>query len=134
VSGSIASGLTTPATSALGDLLTESEAKRLTTRIQLRLGTIADNVEAVVPMIEEAHNGEAHVALGYPSWTKYVADEFGGMLSTLRKADRLPFVELMSDQGMGLRAIASVVGTSHQTVANDLASAGVKNLTPNATE
>lgn len=110
--------------------LARDDAERLTTAIQSRLGTIADDVEAVVPMIEQARNGDAHRALGYPSWTKYVAEKFGGSLSRLGKAERLPFVELMAEQGMSTRAIASVVGTSHQTVANDLAGTPVKNLTP----
>jgi len=48
----------------------------------------------------------------------------------LGKAERLPFVELMAEQGMSTRAIASVVGTSHQTVANDLAGSGVKKWSP----
>ncbi len=43
--------------------LTEPEAARLTTKIQLRLTTIADNVDAVIVLIEEAKNGNAHTAL-----------------------------------------------------------------------
>ncbi len=115
---------------ARDDTLTEEEAARLTTRIQLRLDMVADSIELVIPMIEAAKNGNAHQALGYQSWTAYVADKFGGTLARLGKSERLPFVELLAAQGMSTRAIASVVGTSHQTVANDMAGAPVKNLTP----
>ncbi len=110
--------------------LTEPEAARLTTKIQLRLEVIADNSEAVIPMIEEAKNGDAHTALGYRSWTGYVADKFGGTLARLRKAERLPFVELLADQGMSTRAIAGVVGVSKSTVADDLSSSGHLTVEP----
>jgi len=109
--------------------LTEPEAARLTTKIQLRLGMIADSIDAVLPMIEEAKNGNAHQALGYSSWTAYVADKFGGVLARLTKSERLPFVELLAGQGMSTRAIASVVGVSKDTVSRDLR-AGVSDETP----
>jgi hypothetical protein len=44
--------------------MTKPEAERITTRIQLKLDTIADNYEAVMPMIREAIEREAHQALG----------------------------------------------------------------------
>ncbi len=113
-------------------MLSETEAARLTQRIELRLSTIADNTEAVIPMIEEARTGGAHEALGFPSWTAYVSDKFGGALARLGKADRLPFVELMADQGLSTRAIATVVGVSKDTVSRDLR-AGVSNETPDET-
>jgi hypothetical protein len=114
---------------SLRHTMTEPEAARLTTKIQLRLDMIADSTELVIPMIEEAKNGSAHQVLGYPSWTAYVADNFGGVLARLTKSERLPFVELMADQGMSTRAIATVVGVSKDTVSRDLR-AGVSDETP----
>lgn len=111
-------------------MLTPVQADRLTTRIQLRLSNIADNLEALVPLINDTINGEAHTVLGYASWTSYVADKFNGAFTRLGKLDRQPLVELFSGQGMSTRAIAPMFGTSHQTIANDLNSAGVKQLTP----
>lgn len=100
--------------------LTPDEAERLTTRIRLRLDTIAENTEVVVTLIEEARAGAAHEALGYPSWPAYVADRFGGALTRLAKAERVPLVQMLSDQGMSTRAIAPVVGVSNKTVSLDL--------------
>jgi len=100
-------------------MLIAAEAERLTTRIQLRLGNIADNTEAILPMIEAARTGEAAQALGYASWTAYVSDKFGGTLARLGKAERLPFVELMADEGMSTRAIAAVLDVDHSTVVRD---------------
>lgn len=102
--------------------LTEDEAQRLTDRIELRLVTIAETIEKVIPLIEQAKAGDAHTALGYRGWPEYVADKFGGLLSRLQREDRQPLVQLLSDQGMSTRAIAPVVGVSQRTVANDLAS------------
>jgi hypothetical protein len=118
---------TVPPTAAVATL-TATEADRLTTKIQLRLTAIADNSDAVVPLIEQARIGDAHVALGFRSWTEYVSAKFGGALARLTRGERLPLVELLSDQGMSTRAIASVVGASKSTVADDLS--GVQIRTP----
>jgi len=120
---------TVTAPAVIEPAMTEPEAARLTQRIELRLSTIADNTEAVIPMIEEAKNGNAHQVLGYRSWTEYVTDKFGGALTRLTKVERLPFVELMADQGMSTRAIGEVVGVSKDTVSRDLR-AGVSSEPP----
>ncbi len=100
--------------------LDEAGARRLTMRIRLQLDAIASNVEQVVSLIEQARDGNAHEPLGYKSWTAYVEHEFGGVLARLGRAERRPIVELLSAKGMSTRAIASVVGASHMTVARDL--------------
>lgn len=110
-------------------MLTVAEATRLTTRIHLLLGPHLDQRDKLVSMVTEAREGDAHLALGYQSWTAYVSERFGDLLPRLARTERLPFVELMADEGMSTRAIAAVVHTSHQTVANDLKSV-VKPLTP----
>ncbi len=104
-------------------MLTEAEATRLTTRIHLLLGPHLDQRDKLVSMVTEAREGDAHLALGYRSWTAYVSEQFGDLLPRLARTERLPFVELMADEGMSTRAIAAVIHTSHQTVANDLKSA-----------
>jgi len=108
--------------------LTADGAERLTARIQLRLDNIADNTEAVLPLIEQAKAGNAHQALGYPSWTAYVSDRFGGTLGRLDRSERRPLVLLLADQGMSTRAIGSIVGAGKSTVDRDLA--GVPDGTP----
>lgn len=51
-------------TGELIEPLTEGDAERLSTRIRLRLDTIADNYVAVMPLIREAITRDAHLALG----------------------------------------------------------------------
>lgn len=98
----------------------QAAARRLTTHIQLRLETITNNVEQVIPLIEQAKNGKIFESLGYRSWTAYVSEEFGGQLARLAVAERRPVVEILADTGMSTRAIAPIVGVSPATIARDL--------------
>lgn len=107
----------------------QAAAERRAERIRLRLDSIADNYAAVMPMIREAINQRDDLALGYPSVSAYVADRFGGALQRLGVEVRREVVRELTAAGMSTRAIAPVVGTSHETVRSDLSS-GVKSLTP----
>lgn len=113
-------------------VLDEAGARRLTMRIALQLDTIASNVEQVVELIDQARVENIHQQLGYASWPAYVKAEFGGRLDRLKRAERRPLVEVLAGTGMSTRAIASVVGVHHDTVASDIraAESGVGNPTP----
>ena len=100
--------------------LDEPAARRLTRNIRLRLDAITGAVEGVLPLIEQARDGGAHLALGFKSWTAYVEHEFGGQVTRLDQADRRPLVELLAGTGLPTRAIATVVGASQTTVVRDL--------------
>lgn len=110
-------------TGELVEDMTAAEAERLTDRIGLRLGTIADNYEAVVPMIREAVERRAWAALGFRSPGEYAASHFGGAMSRLGVEFRQAVVRELSDLGMSTRAIAPVVGASPATVHRDIATA-----------
>jgi hypothetical protein len=73
----------------------------------------------VMPLIREAIDGRAYVALGYPSQTAYVSDRFGGALSRLGVDVRREVVRELTDAGMSTRAIGQVVGVSNKTVYQD---------------
>lgn len=106
-------------TGELVEPLTEGDAERLSSRISLRLDTIADNYTAVLPLIREAIERQAHVALGYRSPGEYAADRFGDALSKLGPEMRQAVVRELADLGMSTRAIAPVVGVSQKTVVKD---------------
>lgn len=101
--------------------LNRTDAERLTTRIRLRLDTIADNYTAVMPLIREAIEREAHRALGYRSVGDYVSKCFGDALSRLGVDVRREVVRELTEAGMSTRAIAPVVGVNNATVHRDLA-------------
>lgn len=122
--------LTTPQSVAAGTD-NAGDARRRADRIRLLLNTITEQLDKVVRLIEQAREEGDHLALGYPSWTTYVATEFGELLTGLSRPNRRLAVGALDDLGMSTRAIASVVGTSPQTVSNDLvAVAGVQKWTP----
>lgn len=108
--------------------LDADEAERLTRRISNKLVTIADNFEAVLPMIREAIERQAYTALGYKGPSDYVMARFSGTLSRLEPQLRQEVILRLKQSGMSTRAIAPVVGVSHTTVARDLA--GVPDVTP----
>jgi len=109
--------------------ITETDARRLTERIRLLTSSVQESVEKLSELISEAQASGAHVALGYRSWTEYVAAEFADSPLRLGRDDRRELVVSLAAQGMSTRAIAPVVGVAHKTVARDLA-APVSDDTP----
>lgn len=99
--------------------LTEADAKRLTMKIKLLAGAIADQIDTVTDLIAQAKAGRADVVLGYPSWTAYCAAEFAGALPRLERQARRELVANLTEMGMSARAIAPIAGTTHKTVVMD---------------
>lgn len=97
------------------------EAERLTTRIRLRLDTIADNYVAVMPLIREAIDRQAWSVLGYSGVSEYVSECFGDALAQLPPNVRREVVAELAASGMSSRAIAPVVAVSDRMVRKDLA-------------
>lgn len=102
-----------------GEILDAAAAERRAERIRLRLDAIADNYQAVLPMIREAIEMRDDMALGYRSPGEYVADRFGGALNNLGVEVRREVVRELTDAGMSTRAIAPVIGVDQKTVQRD---------------
>lgn len=106
-------------------------ARRLTERIRLNCIAVRDGVEKLQALLDEAKEGNVHVALGYPSWPAYVADVMGDEPLRLSRDDRREIVHYLTGEGMSTRAIGSTLGVGHKTVARDLSEASrVSNDTP----
>jgi hypothetical protein len=99
--------------------LDRDAAVRLDKRIRLMADTARDNLAKIAMLVDEAKAGQIHEALGFPSWTAYLADALGGQLE-LSTDTRRAVVELMAGEGMSQRAIAAAVGVSQKTVDRDL--------------
>lgn len=101
-------------------VMPEADAERLTRRITLMAGTLREGMEKLHGLVAEAKAGNAHVALGYPSWTAYLADVLGKEPLRLERAARQELVGYLSGEGMSTRAIAPIVGASVATVKRDV--------------
>lgn len=101
-------------------LMTVDEAERLTTRIGLKLDTLAGSYEAVMPLIHEAVEREVHQTLGYPNFTTYAVERFNGQLERLDVDVRRAVVKELEDAGLSQRAIAPIVGVTQQQISHDL--------------
>lgn len=95
-------------------------ARRLTERIRLTAQTFAESRDRLMELVGEAKAGNAHLALGYDSWTAYLADVLGEEPLRLARDDRRELVGALSAEGMSTRAIAPIVGVNHSTVVRDL--------------
>lgn len=115
-------------TGEIVETLTTDEARRLTDRIRLIGDGVADALDKMADLIDQARTGSAWLALGYRSWTEYVATEFTGLLPRLDREPRAELVRDLAARGMSVRAIAPVVGVSKSQVAADVSSSG--HLTP----
>lgn len=99
--------------------LIADDAKRLDQRIRLVAGSIGDSLAKLHALVEEAKRGEVHKALGFPSWTAYLADALTIRVQIDRE-QRRELVGYLNGEGMSQRAIATVVGASVGTVNSDL--------------
>jgi transposase len=100
--------------------LDKKSVEQLDRRIRLLVGTIHDQMVKLSELVTEAKRGNLHEALGFPSWTAYLADVFTVEVR-LDGEQRRELVAYLSGEGMSQRAIADVVGVDRKTVRKDLA-------------
>lgn len=100
--------------------LTPERAERLTMRISLKLDTMADAYQGVMPLIREAVEGEAWRVLGFNGVSSWAEERFSGALTRLGIDTRREVVRELTAAGMSTRAIAPVVGVDQANVVRDL--------------
>lgn len=100
--------------------MSEHDARRITERIRLTAFTARESLEKLQALVAEAQEGQAHVALGYASWTAYLADVLGEEPLRLPRDQRQALVGYLAGEGMSTRAIAPIVGVDNATVHRDL--------------
>lgn len=120
-------------TGELIESLSKDDARRLTDRIRLLSETIAETLDKLADLIDQARVGSAWLALGYRSWTEYVSVEFASVLPRLDREPRQEFVKELASRGMSSRAIAPVVGVADRQVRRDL-SGGTSVPPPSSSE
>jgi len=100
--------------------LTEPEARKLTEKIRITAHNYADARQKLQQYVAEAKAGNAHLALGYASWTAYLSEVLGEEPMRLARGERQEMVQMLSAEGMSTRAIAPIVGAARNTVMSDL--------------
>lgn len=100
--------------------MTVDEARRITERIRLTAGSARESLDRLQRLMTEAQQRQAHVALGYASWTAYVADLFSEEPLRLPRDQRQELVGYLAGEGMSARSIAPIVGVSKSQVAADI--------------
>jgi hypothetical protein len=108
--------------------MSERDATQLTEKIRITAHNYADARQKLQGYVAEAKAGNAHLALGYASWTAYLAEVLGEEPMRLARGERQEMVQMLSAEGMSTRAIAPIVGADHVTVSRDLGR--VANATP----
>ncbi|MGV0633067.1 hypothetical protein ABQE69_05365 [Mycolicibacillus trivialis] len=101
--------------------MAEADARKLDMRIRNLGEDVARQLGNVLTLVAEAKRGNIHEALGFPSWTAYIADaapKLTGMLGD--RENRRDMVELLHGEGMSQRAIAALLDVSQPTVRRDL--------------
>lgn len=101
--------------------MSRESAERLTERIRMVATTFMETRDKLSTLIHEAQEGRAHEALGFRSWTEYIAAVCSETpLMRLSRDERRVIVSDLAEQGMSTRAIAPVVGANQATVVRDL--------------
>jgi hypothetical protein len=110
-----------PARTGVESSAPAGDAGRRRDRIKLLLSAMTTTTEKIAELLEAAQADGDHRALGYASWTAYVAGEYAESLAGLSAAARRPAVAALAEGGLSTRAIAGIAGVSHSTVVRDRA-------------
>lgn len=105
-------------------VLDHDAALSLDGQIQQLAGQAAEHLDYLADLLVEAQAGEIHLALGFPSWTAYLADRLKPIIKALDSDDRRALVMQLYESGMSVRAVAETVGTSKSAVARQVSQAG----------
>ena len=101
-------------------LMSERDARKVTERIRIVAHNYTEAKAKLIELVQQAKDGSAHDALGYPSWTAYLAETLGDEPMRLARDERQEMVKVLSAEGMSTRAIAPIVGANQATVVRDI--------------
>lgn len=97
---------------------TKRQAEQLDKRIRTTVTTLQANWDKLNELVAQAKDGNLHIALGFNSWTAYLADAVHVQPTSIE--ERRELVALLAGEGMSNRAIGAVVGADDRTVRRDI--------------
>ncbi len=105
----------------------EKEAKERAKQIKSKLGSIAEHIEAIPPLVAKAYEAQDWRLLRYNDWEAYVHGEYETHLLRINRAVRKDWTQQFKQIGMSTREIKAVTNVGVATVHRD---ATVPNGTP----
>lgn len=119
---------------AVTEQLSKAAAKALDKKVRATNDRIVNGIskvrgdfDSLLSLLDEAANGEIHVALGLKSWTAWLSDAVQFQPSDV--LERKELVALMAGKGLSTGAVSKVLGISKATAARDAKEAGVSGET-----
>lgn len=102
--------------------LTHADARRLDGQLRRLAADTARRLDEIAALMRRAKAGEIHKALGFKSWTAYLADALAPLCQGQSRAERREIVSMLYDSGNGMsvRAI-DATGAPRSAVADDVA-------------
>ena len=94
-------------------------ARRLDGRIRRMSAATAEHFGKLFDLVTEARQGDIHLALGFTSWTAYLADALKELGTVVNAVERRQLVDWLAHQGMSERAMARALGCSQPTIHRD---------------
>lgn len=101
-------------------MMDERAARKVTEQIRISAHNYSEARTKLMERVQEAKNGNAHIALKYASWTAYLAEVLGEEPMRLARDERQDMVKMLANEGMSSRAIAPIVGASPAQVKRDV--------------
>lgn len=103
--------------------LAKTDAVKLDKEIRATFAAIWDNLDTLTVLIQQAIEGQVHVALGYRSTAAYLKDVLADQPALGSKKDRdrrAQVIALLRSAGMTQKDIGTTLGIDQKTVSNDL--------------
>lgn len=101
-------------------MMNEREARVITEQIRISAHNYTEARTKLMERVQEAKDGNAHLVLGYASWTAYLSEVLGEEPMRLARDERQDMVRMLANEGMSSRAIAPIVGASPAQVKRDV--------------
>lgn len=107
----------------MNEPMTQDDAVKLDNEIRATFAAIWDNLDALTVLIQQAIEGQVHVALGYRSTAAYLKDVLAGQPALGSKKDRdrrAQVIALLRSAGMTQKDIGTTLGIGVATVNREI--------------
>ena len=112
------------ASTTAAEPLDHDAAVQLDEQIQTLAGKTGEHLDYLADLLAEAKAGEIHQALGFPSWTAYLADRLKPITKALDSDERRALVMQLYESGFSVRDISAATNIPRSTVGDQVSGFG----------